>query len=225
LTASRSGELDLSRVRDLGVYGGSFDPVHAGHVHVASSAQRAFALDQVLFVPAARPPHKPGRVLATPEDRRRMLEIALEREPSWSISTLEFERDGPSYTYDTLRELRDRARLSPVAELYFLIGWDNLRGLERWHRAREMLELAQPIVVWRGEEDQRLLAHLRRELGDERFAKLERGLLRIAPAPESSTDLRARLGRGEDPGASLPPGVWEYIRTRGIYGVQGDGER
>src|SRR5262245_873479 len=104
--------VELAQARRVGVYGGSFDPVHAGHVHVARQAQRAFALDAVVFVPAAQPPHKPGRVLASPQDRVAMLEIALRGEPSWRVTTLEFERSGPSYTIDTLRELPRRLGLA-----------------------------------------------------------------------------------------------------------------
>jgi nicotinate-nucleotide adenylyltransferase len=207
----------LAHVRRLGAYGGTFDPVHAGHLHVAREAQRAFELDQVVFVPASRSPFKPEGATASPGDRLAMLEIALAGEPSWSISTLELERRGPSYTHETLVELPVRVGLRPGAQLFLLLGWDNLRGLERWHRARELLRLAQPVVVGRGDEDPGLLAHLARELGPELYARLERGFVRGPTAPESATELRELLARGEDPGAALPPGVLEYIRARGIY--------
>ena len=150
-------------------------------------------------------------------DRVAMLEIAIRPEPSWSVSRIEIERAGPSYTYDTLCELAGELGLPRKAELFHLIGWDNLRGLERWYRARDMLALAQPIVVWRGEDDPGLLEHLRRALGPELYGRIERGLVRVPPAPESATDLRARLARGEDPGPELPAGVLEYIRARNIY--------
>lgn len=212
----------LAHARKLGIYGGSFDPVHAGHVHVARVAQQTQALEHVVFVPAAAPPHKPGRVLASPEDRVRMLELALRDQPSWSISSLEFERKGPSYTVDTLRELPARLALARDVELFFLLGWDNLVGLERWRDVRDVLTLAQPIVVLRRDgtrerEDDAVLAHLRRELGETVYARLERGLVRATPSPESSSEVRALLARGVDPGAALPPGVMEYIRSRGIY--------
>src|SRR5262245_7482462 len=86
------------RPRRIGFFGGSFDPVHIGHLHVAREAQRAFALDRVVFVPAAQPPHKPGRRLASGEHRVRMLELAIGDTPGWSVSTLELERGGTSYT-------------------------------------------------------------------------------------------------------------------------------
>ena len=207
----------LAHLRRVGVYGGSFDPVHAGHLHVARVARERFALDGLVFVPAARPPHKPGRELASEADRLAMLELALEGWNDAWISTVEFERVGFSYTYDTLRELPARAGLASDCALHVVIGWDNLRGLERWHRANEMLTLAQPIVVWREGGDEEVLAHLARTLDPKAFARVERGLVRVPPAPESSTDVRAALERGELPAGAVAPKVLEYIRSRGIY--------
>ena len=219
---SRREARSLAHLRRVGVYGGSFDPVHNGHLHVVRAARERFALDGVIFVPAARPPHKPKKQLASEADRLAMLELALE---GWSdawISTLEFERAGPSYTYDTLRELPTRAGLASDCALHLLIGWDNLRGLERWHRAETVLTLAQPIVVWREGGDEAVLAHLERTLSPELFARVERGLVRVPPAPESSTDVRERLERGEVPTDALSPSVLEYIRSRGIYGLRAE---
>ena len=219
----RAEDLDLSGVRRLGLFGGSFDPVHAGHLHVARAARAAFELDHVLFVPAARPPHKPGRVLAEGLDRLAMLELALAGEPACSLSALELEREGPSYTFDTVRALPRRLGLAGDVRLFLVIGWDNLRGLERWHEAAALLAAVRPIVVPRpprpgGGGDRELLEHLRGELGEELFARLEAGVLPTDPLPISSTGVREVLARGGDPGDALPPGVLEYARRRGIYG-------
>ena len=207
----------------LGVLGGSFDPVHVGHLHVARAAQRAFALDRVVFVPAARPPHKPGRTLASGLDRASMLEIAVAREPGWLVATLELEREGPSYTIDTLRALPAELGLDADVELYLLIGGDNLPGLPTWREAGALLRLAQPVVVAREGDELDALARVRAELGDEVADRLERGLVRVEPVEISATELRAALARGEDPGQALPPGVLEYIRARGIYSAAAEG--
>jgi nicotinate-nucleotide adenylyltransferase len=223
----------LSGVRRLGIMGGSFDPVHVGHLHVASAAAAAFELEHVLFVPAARPPHKPGRRLAPGADRVAMLRLALADRPDWSIDALELEREGPSYTIDTVRALPARHGLPPGCRLHLVIGWDNLRGLERWREVRALLEAVQPVVVYRRPEPpggssaapdraQDLLACLRRELGPELFGRLERGLVEVEPVPVSSTAIRAELACGRDPGAALPPGVGEYARRRGLYGSDPD---
>jgi nicotinate-nucleotide adenylyltransferase len=185
---------------------------------VARVARERCALDAILWVPAARPPHKPHKRLASEADRVAMLELALAGDESAWISTLEYERSGPSYTFDTLRELPARAGLRPDCQLFLLLGWDNLRGLERWHRAADVLALAQPVVVWREGGDETVLAHLRATLPPQAFARLESGLVRVSPSPESSTDVRARLERGEWPVAAVPAAVLEYIRSQRVYG-------
>lgn len=201
----------------VALYGGSFDPVHLGHLHVARMAQERFELSQVVFVPAAQPPHKLGQTLAPAADRVRMLELALAVEPSWSVWTCELGRSGPSFTIDTLRSAPTELGLTPGSELFLVVGWDNLRGFERWRAVEEIVQRAQPIVVWRGEEDAAALEVVRLALGPTLGARLERGLLRAPPSPVSSTQVRAAIARGESPSAYLPPAVQEYIRARGIY--------
>jgi nicotinate-nucleotide adenylyltransferase len=206
-------------VRRLGIYGGSFDPVHAGHVHAATAAEQRFGLDAVVFVPAAQPPHKPGVVLASGADRMAMLELALCEHPHWSVSAIELERDGPSYTVDTLRSLPARLGLDPGAELFLILGSDNLGGLPLWKRAREVLERAQPIVVDRGGDLDEGLAAVRRELPTELVQRVERGLLRLPPVEASASEVRTALSEGRVPPPVVPASVLEYIRAHGIYGA------
>ncbi len=201
----------------VGILGGSFDPVHAGHLHLARSASQAFGLDRVVFVPAREPPHKPGQELARDADRVSMLALALRGEPTWGISTLELERQGPSYTIDTVRALPRALELPRDAQLFLLIGGDNLPGLTGWREAKEMLELVQPVIVVREGGEVEVLARIRAELGEAVAARLAKGLIWAPPVPISATALRSALARGEDPGDALPPGVLEYIRERGIY--------
>ena len=212
----------MSPTRRIGLFGGSFDPVHRGHLHAARSAQDAFELDRVVFVPAARPPHKPERILADGPHRLRMLEIAVEPEPSWCVSDLELRRPGPSYTIDTVHALPAAVGEPEDAAIHLVIGSDNLEGLSTWHRARELLAEVQPVVVLRAggsaaspsELVRRLPAGLLEGGLDERIA---RGLLFVAPVHSNSTDVRARLAAGDDVSAELPRGVWEYLRRHGIY--------
>lgn len=204
-------------VRRAGLFGGSFDPVHAGHLHVARAAQAHADLERVVFVPAARPPHKPGRVLASGADRLAMLELALAGEPSWSASGIELERAGPSYTFDTVLALPRRLGLEPGCRLYLLLGSDNLPGLAMWHAAERLLGLVQPLVVHRGEDLGPALRELRRRLAPELCERIAAGLVEVPPLPVSASELRAALVRSEDPGPLLPPGVLEYIRAHGIY--------
>lgn len=213
----------------LGLLGGSFDPVHLGHLHAARTAQEARALDRVVFVPAARPPHKPGRSLAAGEHRLAMLRLAIDGQPGWTVSDLELSRSGPSYTIDTVRALP--AELGePEAQVFLILGYDNLAGLPAWHEAHTLLTLAQPLVVWRAGEgpvatDGPLASDGRpaelppavRSLPPELVARIREGLLPTPSAPGRATDLRAALARGETRLAELPAAVGEYIREHGLY--------
>ncbi|MEO6710224.1 MAG: nicotinate-nucleotide adenylyltransferase [Planctomycetota bacterium] len=214
------GARSWAELRRIGIFGGSFDPVHVGHLYVASTAQAARALERVVFVPARVPPHKPEQVLASGSDRIAMLEIALRGHPDWTIDALELERAGPSYTIDTLRELRGRYGLHPDARLYLLLGSDNLRGFAHWKDVGLLLELALPVVVAREKELEPLIASLGRELPQTQAARLERALIACEPLEISSTEIRESLARGRVPSESLPAGVAEYIVSRGIYGTR-----
>jgi nicotinate-nucleotide adenylyltransferase len=200
----------------LGVLGGSFDPPHLGHLHAARRAREAFALEHVLFVPAARPPHKPGRILASGAERLEMLALLLADEPWTSVWGVELARKGPSYTVDTMRELR--ARVSPGTQLHLILGEDNLAGFARWKEAEALVRLAQPIVVHRSGAD--LVAALTAPdmLALSQFVRtrIALGVLASAPLDASSTELRAALARGAPAGA-LPPRLAAFVEARGLY--------
>ncbi|HZG41497.1 MAG TPA: nicotinate-nucleotide adenylyltransferase [Longimicrobium sp.] len=133
----------------LGVYGGTFDPPHLGHLVAASEACQALALDRVLWVPSAVHPLKGGRVRTPPELRLEMVRAAIAGDPRFAADDLELRRRGPSYTVDTLRELRRR---EPGAELFFVTGADILGELHRWREPDEVLRLATLVVVSRAGE-------------------------------------------------------------------------
>lgn len=199
--------------RRLGVLGGSFDPPHRCHLSVAERAAERFGLDHVVFVPAARPPHKPGRRLASGEDRVAMLELLLEdaHDGFGSVWTGELEREGPSYSMETVEVL---AAMTD-AELHWILGSDNLPGLRHWHRVEEFLRAVQPIVHFRrGEEFD--LADLY-SLSGEATARVEAGYLEVPPCDCSSTEIRDALAAGEDPGAGLTPRLARYVAARGLY--------
>jgi nicotinate-nucleotide adenylyltransferase len=199
----------------LGLYGGSFDPVHRAHLWVARTAQQRYALDHLVWIPAARPPHKPGVELASGAHRLAMLELALAGEPGWSASSTELERAGPSYTVDTLRELA--AARGHARGLHLVIGGDNLGFFPQWRELGALLELAQPIVVARRDGARAALDALRARLTAAQFARLEAGFLDGEPVDLSATELRARLATGEDVSADLPAGVDAYIRNHRLY--------
>ena len=209
------------------LYGGTFDPVHAGHLAVARAARAALAAD-VAFLPAADPPHRPAPG-ATARQRARMLELAIGHEPGLRVDRRELGRDGPSYTVDTLRELR--AGLGPAAPLAWLVGADAFRGLPGWHRWPELMDLAHFVVAVRPGHD---LDSLPPELATAcagrwrddpaELAATPAGSLFRLPMPlhpASATELRRRLRAGQDDGGWLAPAVKDYILVRGLYTEQG----
>ena len=170
------------RPRRIGLLGGSFDPIHRGHLHAAGVAQAAFGLDRVVFVPAARPPHKAGRALTAGAHRLAMVHLAIAGRPEWSASDLELRRPGPSYTLDTVRALPHEVGEPPDAQVFLILGSDSLAGLPGWHEVEELLRLARPIVVLRDDDGPERIDALRGALSP---AALERLASGVARAPRA----------------------------------------
>ncbi|KFL35647.1 nicotinate-nucleotide adenylyltransferase [Arenimonas donghaensis] len=205
------------------LYGGTFDPVHAGHLAVARAARDRLGA-AVRLVPAAIPPHR-GPTAASAEDRVALLGLAVDSEPGLGVDARELDREGPSYTVDTLREVR--AAIGPQAPLAWLVGADAFRGLPGWQAWRTLFELAHFVVALRPGHG---LDDLPDELADAcqgrwldepaELAGLAAGRvyrLALPPHPASSSELRRRLAEGTDPGDWLPPGVAAEIARRGLY--------
>jgi len=191
----------------VGVLGGTFDPVHRGHLALARAARVELTLDEVLFVPAGQPWRKAGRIVAPADDRLAMLRLALEGEPAFRVERLEMDRPGPSYTAETLEGLR-AAR--PDDELSCILGEDALADLPHWVRPERILELAT-LAVGRREGVPRAAG--------ERLAGLSERVvwLKMPLVPVSATEIRERVRRGEPIGEMVPPAVAAYIRERGLY--------
>ena len=184
------------------LFGGTFDPIHNAHLQIAAEALKTFVLDQVLFVPAANPPHKDPTVLTPYEDRFQMVEIACAPYPDFAASRLE-EGEKPSYTVDTLNRMRDK--LAPGDQMFFLIGSDAFDELETWKSWETVVKLTEFIVVSRPGGRYRV----------PRNARIYR--MDHLNFPVSSSSIRARLAAGE-PTPELPPAVRQFIEERGLYG-------
>jgi len=198
-------------VRRIGVLGGTFDPVHYGHLVIAEDAHAYLQLEKVLFVPAYHPPHKPLGSYSDFAHRVNMLRLALARNPHFEISLIEAERSGPSYTVDTLREFQDE--LGPKVALYLIIGMDSLADIASWCCPAELLKLCRIVVAERAGYQVDLDA-LEAELPG------LRDTLELIDTPElsiSSTDLQGRLQRGLPIRYQLPAQVEAYIRKHKLY--------
>ena len=204
----------------VGILGGSFNPPHRGHLALARAAREALRLDEVILVPAARPPHKPGDLeLASPHDRLRMTRLAARGE-GFLVSDLELKRLGPSYTIDTVRALRARREGD---QLFFLIGADTVGELPTWKGADELVREVDFVPVNRpGFDLEQGLEVVAREFGDDVAAGLRARAITMPPQPISSTEVRRRvLAGGGDDGDwrdLLPVAVADYIRAEGLYG-------
>ena len=211
----------------LGLFGGSFDPIHAGHLHAARAAREAFDLTRIVFVPARQSPYKPDRQLAPASDRMEMVRLAIHGEPGFEVNGLELARNGPSYTIDTVRAIPAALGLREDVPIHLILGSDVIDGLAGWREARALLERVQPVVVLRslGSGDARAefethLAGIERALGPALAAKVRAGFLRPPPVPASATELRARLPGLAAEVTDIPPDVLAYIRARGLYGAR-----
>ncbi len=195
----------------IGILGGTFDPPHIGHLVIAEGAREKLALARVYFIPARQPPHKLDEIVSPLEDRVAMLRLALDENPFFSMSLIEAQRPGPSYTVDTLRELRHE--LPPATELFFIMGMDSLANLPTWHRPCELIELAQLAVLGRPGYTADLDA-LEKEIPGlkSRVVFISASELEI-----SSTELQARVRVGQSIRYLVPDGVAEYIEVHHLY--------
>ncbi len=191
-------------MRRIGVFGGTFDPPHVGHLALAEWARDELRLDRVLFVPAARPPHKRHRRISAAADRVAMTRRAVRGNAGFGVSTIEVRRRGPSYTVDTLRAL---SRRHPGAALFLLVGEDSLREFHTWHAPEEILRIAKLVVAGRPG------ARARRGLVPRaRIVRLGNPVLDV-----SSSTLRRRARSGRSVRYFVPDAVARYITAHRLY--------
>ena len=188
----------------LGIFGGTFNPIHMGHLLIADAAAEALELDRVIFIPAATPPHKRPPVLAEARHRLRMVKLAIHGNPRFGCSDMEMRRGGPSYSVETLRQLH---HAMPRAKFYFLIGTDSLNELHTWREASELARLCEFICVARPGE----------QMARPRLRGVCVHRLPGHPADISSSDIRDRLARGASVHYLVPDAVRRYIEKTGLY--------
>ena len=189
----------------IGVMGGTFDPIHIGHLVAASEVAHRFQLDRVVFVPTGQPWQKSDRKVSAPEDRYLMTVIATAADDRFSVSRVDVDRDGPTYTVDTLRDIR--AEMGEQHDYHFITGADALGEILSWREPGEVLRLAHLVGVTRP-------GHV---LADPGLAPGRVTLLEIPALAISSSDIRTRVSRGEPIRYLVTPGVEAYIAKVGLY--------
>ena len=199
----------------IGVFGGTFDPVHSAHIAMADASASRFGLERILILPVRQSPHKE----APPTDARHrvaMVALAIAGRSDWSISLAELDREGPSYTVDTLRQLSARLLHD---ELWLLMGTDALAGFARWKDPAEIVRLARVAAFYREPYGKDALVVPDVPGLADRLEVFDAGSVRI-----SATELRRELARGASAAGRVPPAVAEYITKQGLY-TSGAGER
>lgn len=203
----------------LGILGGSFDPVHFGHLLLAETCREQCGLEQVWFLPAAAPPHKLGRALTPANHRLAMLQLAIAGHDAFAVSPLEIERGGVSYTVQTLAELQQR---QPDAELFFLMGADSLQDLPTWREPARVCQLAIPVVVRRRGSPEPELDVLRELVSAERLERIRQYQVQMPVVEFSSTAIRQSVAAGRSIRYQMPRAVEKYIQSQGLYLAEED---
>lgn len=190
-------------MRKIGILGGTFDPPHHGHLLIANEALHGIGLDEIWFLPNQEPPHKQKSGLITNEDRLYMLELVTKKVPNFRIETIELERQGPSYTYDTMKKLKD---IYPDFQFYFIIGADMVEYLPKWHKVDELMEMVSFIGVNRPNYENQTNFPINH--------------LDVPEFAVSSSLIRERIREGKTIRYLLPDSVIEYLEEKNLYGAK-----
>jgi nicotinate-nucleotide adenylyltransferase len=195
----------------IGVFGGTFDPPHLGHLILASESRRQLRLTRLLWMLTPQSPHKIGNMISRISDRLEMVQCAIADDPTFELSTLEFDRPAPQYTVDTLEILQQQ---HPSSNLILLIGADSLRGLTTWHRPADLVTACHEIGVMRRPGETIQLSTLEAALPGltKKVRFVEAPLLQI-----SSREIRRRIEEGLEFRYFLPPAVYDYIQAHHLY--------
>lgn len=199
----------------IGIYGGAFNPVHNGHLHLAQWFLENQPLDKVIFVPTADPPHKSGIEFAPKEDRLAMLFEAIKGKKEFEISDIEFQRGGKSYTYYTVCDMK---RLYPGDSLFLIVGSDQFLNFDKWYRADDILSMVTLLAGARMDDTEYRKMEKAKESMDI-FKGREVYVANLPVLPMSSDEIREKIKKGVSAKQYLPAGVWEYIDRKGLYNV------
>lgn len=198
----------------IGIFGGTFDPIHNGHLLLAECCRQTCELDEVRFIPAAIPPHKRQQTITPDKKRLEMLRLALGGDSHFTLSDVEIKRGGISYSAETLQEIKKE---SPEDELFFLMGADSLADFPTWKDPQIICNLALPVTVYRHGSPTPDFSPLAPFFKKERFQKLQKYQVEMPIIDLSSTDLRERIAQKKSIRFRVPKSVERYIETNQLY--------
>lgn len=210
--SAETKEGKIQKRHRVGLLGGTFDPIHVGHLMMAEAVRSEYGLEKVIFIPAAVPPHKLNRHIAPAEDRYQMVLLATKSNPYFEVSDIELKRPGPSYSIDTVHAFLEE--YGEDTDFFFIIGADVIPDMGTWNRIEKLLEICEFVAAQRPgckPDSEELRA---------RFGELVAKHIHTLETPEfevSSTDIRERLRKGHSIRYIVPPEVEEYIYQKGLY--------
>jgi len=202
----------------IALFGGTFDPIHRGHVAVAAAAGEKIAAEKVVFVPARRSPLKTICPLAADNDRMNMIALAIAGQKNFEVSDYELKKQKPCYTIETVEYFQ--SEYGSDASIYWLLGADGIDELPYWYKIGELIDVCNLAVMFRGGCEPPDFSRLKAVLGPDRADKLRRNVIQTPLIDVSSTEIRRRLAAGLDVSDMLLPVVTEYIYQRGLYGAK-----
>ncbi|MFC1763663.1 nicotinate (nicotinamide) nucleotide adenylyltransferase [Planctomycetota bacterium] len=206
----------MATITRIALFGGTFDPIHKGHTHVAQHAAKQLEVDQLVYIPAKQSPLKINAPHVTDEQRVHMIQLAIAGCPEQTISTCELERPAPSYTIDTIRNYREQNKA--LTAIYWLIGADAVIELGNWYCIRELLQECRVITMRRADCPIPDFHPLRGVLSPDHVEKLKNNVLETPAIPISSSKIRARLQQNRSVDDMLHPAVRDYIVALNLYG-------
>ncbi len=198
------------------LFGGSFNPIHLGHIEVAKFSFNYIGADRLYFVPAKRSPFKKHEPEVSDFDRVKMIELVIKDEPNFLIDKCELNRPAPSYTVDTLKYFKEE--FGKAGEFYWLIGADMVRDLGKWYKIDELFDLCEVCIMNRGGVEDVDFDYVEQQLGGEKAGRLRKNMIETPLIEISSTDVREKLEQGQDVSGLVDDRVLEYIRKNGLYG-------
>lgn len=205
----------VGMARRIGLYGGTFDPIHMGHLIVAEAVADVARLDRVLFLPSSDPPHKNSERITPGEVRAQMIEAAINRNPRFALDRFDLDRAGPTFTIDTVRHFA--ATLGSSTELAWIIGADSLAEISSWRDAGDLIDSCEVLTAARPGWEQPDWGGLSRALGESRVERLRRGVLATPLLEIAASEIRERIRTGRSIRYLVPESVEDIVRRSGLY--------